>query len=465
MLRNERTIAAILSGGVVVALAQGTYTQIDYPGADSTYCNGINSPGYVVGDYYLDDLGSWHGFVYHEGVFTQLVTAKREETMRAQFSRIHLPIASALLAFAAMFLLTVCATPSAQAQTFRVLHTFTGGADGGSPSRGVIMVNGNLYGTTSNGGTANHGTMFRVNSSGEEIVIHNFKTGSSFSPLIADSADNFYSTAADGGIRNSGAVFKIDSNGAQKVLHAFSSDDRVKPLGGLFLDAAGDLYGTTNLMGPDGGGGTVFKLDSNSDYRESVLHTFKGVPDGAGSIGRVTVDSAGNVYGTTVFGGFGDFGTVFKVDPSGSETILHSFESRSAPNDLIMDDSGNLYGTTLYGGAGIGTAFEVDASGAYTLLYVFRGFRNGDGAVPIGTLVRDRAGNLYGTTAQGGNADNCGSVFKLSAKGNETVLHIFDCSTDGASPFGVSMDESGNLFGVTASGGTSGFGTVFEVTR
>jgi uncharacterized repeat protein (TIGR03803 family) len=203
----------------------------------------------------------------------------------------------------------------------------------------------------------------------------------------------------------------------------------------------------------------------------SVLYSFQCEPDGANPYAGLVRDSAGNLYGTTTNGGAYGLGSVFKLTPSGTETVMHSFSSLpDAENpewaSLIVDAEGNLYGTTPFGGQfGNGAVFKVTADGKETLLYSFTGKADGD--QPVGGLVRDNADNAYGTTEFGG-ANGTGVVYKLAPGGVETVLHNFGCcagpSNDGAAPIGALVrDSTGNYYGTTGNGGTFGFGTVFEL--
>jgi uncharacterized repeat protein (TIGR03803 family) len=163
------------------------------------------------------------------------------------------------------------------------------------------------------------------------------------------------------------------------------------------MDAAGILYGTTQYGGTNGGFGTVFKLDTTG--KETVLLSLAGTPDAEDAYSGLTRDKAGNLYGTTLYGGTnGGFGTVFKLHPSGKETILHSFAGTPDGEDprsvLVRDAAGNLYGTTQYGGTngGFGTVFKLEAKGKLTLLHSFAGTPNGED--PYAGLLRDKAGNL-----------------------------------------------------------------------
>jgi uncharacterized repeat protein (TIGR03803 family) len=291
-----------------------------------------------------------------------------------------------------------------------------------------------------------------------------------------------------------GTIFKLDSNGTETTLYSFlGGSDGDQPDTTLTMDDAGNLYGTTISGGQSSdicheGCGTIFKLAP--DGTESVLYRFCGqrnkykCVDGGMPATKVLFDGAGNIYGATAWGGRGcpevGCGVVFRLAPDGSENILYSFTGNrdgSSPNSLIRDRQGNLYGTAGEGAGtcfqyGCGTVFKIAPDGQETTLYRFCAAPNcTDGAQPNG-LVVDRAGNLYGTTAEGGNAgtcggDGCGTVFKLSPEGKFTTLYAF-CSeancTDGASPDGgIVTDDAGNLYGTATYGGASNQGVLFEI--
>ncbi len=259
------------------------------------------------------------------------------------------------------------------------------------------------------------------------------------------------------------------------------------PAAGLIADGKGNLYGTTEFGGA-ANDGVVFRLSPGGT--ETALHTFTGGNDGSGPSGLIA-DSSGNLYGTTTYGGAfrcGDefsqqCGVVFKLSPSGTLTVLHSFmflggDGNSPFAGLIADGSGNLYGTTLDGGAsasmfqlGCGTVFKVTPGGTETVLHSFTGGPS-DGANPRAGLIADSSGNLYGTTEFGGASGpgcavgvGCGVVFKLSPGGTETVLHSFTGGSDGGGPAaGLIADSSGNLYGTTGGGGASNAGVVFKLS-
>ena len=376
-----------------------------------------------------------------------------------------------------------------------VLHHFTGTLYQPAAG-GIMDSAGNLYGTTAGGGTTGLGTVFKLGTKGNETVLYNFTgaNGDGANPnagLVMDRAGNLYGTTSSGGADFAGTVFKLDTTGHETVLCSFTGANGAQPNTALITDTAGNLYGST-LSGGSDNGGTFFKLDTTG--QETVLYSFPATNgDGADSrlFGRsgeeagLIMDSAGNLYGTTVYGGASGAGTVFKLDTTGSETVLYSFRGlEKADGDypqggLIMDNAGNLYGTTFYGGMvgcpivlydkGCGTVFKIDPTGQETVLYSFTP-ANGDGENPAAGLVMDSGGNLYGTTSLGGLVGcqfdmSCGTVFKIDPTGHETVLYSFTGSYgDGAGPSSaLIMDSAGNLYGTTEAGGLSGIGTVFEL--
>lgn len=382
----------------------------------------------------------------------------------------------AILAVVLFVCLAVGGVPPMHGQTYSVFHSFNG--DDGSMPIGDLIVDaqGNIYGTTFSGGSSGGGTVFKLDPSGNETVLHSFSGSEGANPLcglVMDSSGNLYGTTRGGGDSGWGTVFKLDPSGNLTVLHSFSLSDGGIPQGDLAIDSLGNLYGTTVL-----GNGEVFKLDRSGNL--TVLYSFDGSV--GGPTGGVILDSSGNLYGTTGYGeaaGHGAFfsiGTVFRLDPSGNQTVLHLFDNYGyAPSGaypsggLIMDSSGNLYGTTH--GAGVndwgdyGTVFKVDPSGSETVLHEFTW---DDGASPApfpsAHLAMDASGNLYGTTEYGG-AVGPGTVFKLDPSGNETVLHSFGWDPgEGAFPWaGPVIDAWGNLYGTTVAGGSFGVGTVFKL--
>jgi uncharacterized repeat protein (TIGR03803 family) len=366
---------------------------------------------------------------------------------------------------------------------------------------------GNLYGTTSTGGAYGSGTVFELTPTAggtwSEKVLYSFKNDGTdgINPkagVIFDAAGNLYGTTSHGSPSHQGTVFEltpaVGGTWTEKVLHSFINDGMdggIPEAGPLIFDAAGNLYGTT-FTGGAYGSGTVFELTpaAGGTWTEKVLYSFNPFngADGAAPYDGLIFDAAGNLYGTTEVGGTGgcggySCGTVFELTPAAggtwTEKVLYRFQGGADgayPYDagVIFDAAGNLYGTTYAGGtSGAGTVFELTraAGGTWTekVLYRFQG--GADGAVPVGGLIFDATGNLYGTACQGGAGGcggyGCGSVFELTpAAGGtwtENVLHSFSDTPDGAGPEGgLVLDSAGNLYGTTDGGGPSGFGTVFE---
>ena len=347
-----------------------------------------------------------------------------------------------------------------------VLYSFTGGADGGDPYAGVIRDSaGDLYGTTFGGGAAGAGVVYKLDPADHETVLYSFTGGADggnpYAGVIPDSAGNLYGTTY-GGAAGAGVVFKVNTASQETVLSSFTGGaDGGNPYAGVIPDSAGNLYGTT--YGGAAGAGVVFKVNTAS--QETVLSSFTGGADGGNPYAGVIPDSAGNLYGTT-YGGAAGAGVVFKVNTASQETVLYSFTGGAdgwAPNaGVISDSAGNLYGTTVNGGtAGRGVVYKLDTAGQETVLYSFRG--GADGAFPFAGVIRDSAGNLYGTTYVGGTRD-WGVVYKLDTAGQETVLYRFTGGADGGNPWaGVIRDSAGNLYGTTAGGGKRGGGVVFKL--
>jgi uncharacterized repeat protein (TIGR03803 family) len=386
-------------------------------------------------------------------------------------------------ALAFSFLLGLMAVPpSAQGQTFSVLHSFASETDGDRPDSLIRDAAGNFYGTTYYGGVwGSKGVVFKLDTTGKETVLYRFKGPDGDGPdgVVRDAAGNLYGATSFGGSgcgqQGCGTVFKLDANGNETVLHRFGGKgDGTFPTAGVIRDAAGTLYGTTYTGGVlslcGAGCGTIFKVDERG--KETVLHRFTGGADGLGPYGGLIRDGAGNLYGTT------QTGTVFKLDATGKFTVLHTLnetEGCYSSASLFRDAAGNLYGTASgCGEFGGGTVFKVDPSGKTTVLYNFTGGTDGGG--PYGPVVRDKTGNVYGTTGFGGdltslcalvnNTPGCGVVFKIDTAGQYSVLHTFD-GTDGQwAYYGVIQDAAGNLYGTTAEGGSSTCfcGTVFKIT-
>jgi uncharacterized repeat protein (TIGR03803 family) len=360
-------------------------------------------------------------------------------------------------------------TPSG---TFTTLHS-GGGEYGGALIQGT---DGNFYGTVlqDQGGTFSSGTVFKITPSGTLTTLYNFGQlpTSGRLPnggLVQASDGNFYGTTLQGGTNGHGTLFKITPSGTLTTLYNFCSQsgcaDGQFP-GALVQGTDGNLYGTTGAGGAaacSGGCGTIFKITTTGTL--TTLHSFD-LTDGVDPDGGLIQGTDGNFYGTTYAGGannnsncrVGTCGTVFKITPAGTLATLHSFDYTDGANPiagLIQATDGNFYGTTGGGGnctnfgGGCGTVFKITATGTLTTLH---SFDKTDGAFPTGRLVQDTNGTFYGTTFQGGNivyhycSGSCGTIFSLSV---------------GLGPFVETQPASGavgaavNILGTSLTGATS----------
>jgi uncharacterized repeat protein (TIGR03803 family) len=396
-----------------------------------------------------------------------------------------------LMATLAIFAAILFVTSTGAAAEEKVLHSFnSNGTDGIHPQAGLIFdAAGNLYGTTSQGGSSSAGMVFELTPAGggtwTEKVLYSFHGGADGSSpragLIFDAAGNLYGTTYNGGTSFAGTVFELTPAGGgtwtEKVLLSFGNDvDGSNPQGELIFDGAGNLYATTKNGGGPNDAGTVFELTpgAGGTWTEKVLWSFGTGTDGSDPFGGLIFDAAGNLYGTTSLGGTSHSGIAFELTPAGggtwTEKVLHTFGSGTdgvnPQAGLTFDGAGNLYGTTNGGGTyNHGTVFELmPAGGGNWTESVAHSFGNGtDGAAPAAGLLLDGAGNLYGTTYLGGSYGG-GTVFRLNAQGL-VLLYSFS-GTDGANPAaGLLLDAAGNFYGTTYSGGSfASYGTVFEIT-
>ena len=318
-----------------------------------------------------------------------------------------------------VLLAAVLESSLARAQHYTVLHSFKGIPDGVYPLSNLLHTNsGVIFGVTLAGGAYGYGTVFQLDQTGAETVLYSFCS-------VPRCFDGYY------------------------------------PYGGLVQDARGNLYGTTDAGGSQDDG-TVFRLDPRN--REKVMHDFTGPPDGKFPAGTLVQSPHGKLSGTTTFGGEYDYGTIFRVDTEGKETVLYSLEAYPAPG-LLGDSKGNLYGAIQ----SPGLIFKLESTGKFSVLYSF----TDEAADPNGGLVMDESGNLYGTTAYGGvgSGDGYGTVFELRRDGKLISLHNFEGGGDGELPSaGLAWGPSGEskLYGVTWAGGGSqceglGCGTIFEI--
>jgi len=261
-------------------------------------------------------------------------------------------------------------------------------------------------------------------------------------------------------------VFKIDNAGNETVLYSFySGSDGCYPRQGLVVDESGNLLGTTSECGISdyAGNGTIFKIDSAGNF--TVLHSFVGSDGAYPYFGHLTMDKNGVLYGVTPMGGAYDAGVLYKLTTDGRLSVLHSFGGTSDGcypwGTVAMDKAGNLYGTThSCGSNGYGTIWKVSKKGKETILHSFAGSPS-DGCYPFASVARDSKGNLYGVTS-GCGANNWGALYELSASGTLTLLHSFS-GTGGEYPYGeVLLTAKRELFGTATSGGADGYGTVWS---
>ncbi len=360
-----------------------------------------------------------------------------------------------------------------------VLYTFSGGSDGGYPTSSLIFDSaGNLYGTTEFGGLG-YGTVFELSPDGTggwtETVLYSFTGGidganPTYSNVIFDSAGNLYGTTRRGGANRQGVAFKLTPSGgtwSESVLHSFAGSKKHSfgcfPESGLIMDTAGNLYGTTRYCG--GSKGTVFELSPSggNTWTEYTLPGFHA------SYGGLTMDTQGNIFFTT------RDNLVFELSPNGSggwiPKVIAQFSKGYPEGTLVFDSAGNLYGTTYNGGVSNGRASEPRGSvyklspvqGGWNLetLYTFECCRRGSIFDPFAGVVLDGSGNIYGTTLSGFPAPyRFGDIFELVPSGSGTYTRV---DLGFLSSFGsLVMDSAGHLYGTAPFGG--GAGIVFEVT-
>lgn len=407
----------------------------------------------------------------------------------------------------AMFSIAIAV--AAQAQTFDVLANFKKSL--GTEPAGYLAqgIDGDLYGTASEGSTEGDGAVFKTTVDGKLTTVSFDGTDGSLpaAGVMLATNGNSYGTAASGE-NGSGYIFEFTSGGTLTVLHSFDGKDGYEPTAPLIQGRDGDLYGTTleggaHTSNPEG---TIFKVTPSGAF--TTLYTFPhcsktSCTEGSNPYSGLLQAGNGNFYGTTTSGGIfldecgGGCGTIFEITPAGKLTTLYRFCSLSNCADgmnpdggLVQGSNGNFYGTTKWGGAnacylvsidyGCGTVFEITPQGELTTLYSFCSQANcTDGIYPSSTLVLATDGNFYGTTFAGGVADCipgfgdwCGTVFKITPSGELTTLHIFD-GTDGGWPTGLIQHTNGTFYGAAAIGGANtcklgkydqGCGTFFSLS-
>jgi uncharacterized repeat protein (TIGR03803 family) len=398
------------------------------------------------------------------------------------------------LASAAIFSVSVLFCSTTRASTTEVIYSFGGGADGEYLDTDVaIDAAGNLYGTSVLGGTFGGGTVWQlsqVNGNWVHTVLYNFTGGldggEPYKGVSLDGQGNLYGTAVTGGSGSCeggcGVTYKLTKSGStwtQSVIHAFTGADGSGPGSRVTLDDNGNVYGMTPTGGTFGLG-TIYAVRQkpNGSWGFRVIHNFTGGPDGSsGSAGRM-VWRGGRLFGAATTGGDFGHGVVFQLKPTASGQwafrTLYAFQGSpdgSFPyGALLFDGAGNIFGTTYYGGDnGLGGVYQLTRNGAGNwseqFLYSFRAGQDGNSS--ISNLVSDSAGNLYGTTSEGGLGN--GTIFALSPNQSggwtETVPHLFAGSPDGAFPYAGMVGNGSDVFyGATVHGGADGEGAVYKFT-
>ncbi|HEY4257003.1 MAG TPA: choice-of-anchor tandem repeat GloVer-containing protein [Candidatus Udaeobacter sp.] len=332
-------------------------------------------------------------------------------------------------------------SPTINGWMHTVLYSFTGGADGGEPYKGVTLDReGNLYGTAVTGGSGSCeggcGVVYKLTNSGgtwTQSVIHAFTGGDDGSGpgarVTVDRSENVYGMAPTGGAYGLGTIYKIHQAGGAwdfRVIHPFTGGaDGSGGSAGRMILRNGHLYGAATAGG-NYGSGVVFELTPSSagGWHFSTIYSFQGQPDGSFPYGALLFDRGGNIYGTTYYGGENGIGAVYELSPRPTgewrERVLYSFQGGSDGNspisNLVFDEAGNLYGTTSEGGLGSGIIFKLSpvTGGQWieTVVHPFQG--PPDGAFPYNGMVVDQLGNIYGATVHGGDNDDDGSIYKLT---------------------------------------------------
>jgi len=331
---------------------------------------------------------------------------------------------------------------------------------------------GNLWGTTSSGGTQSLGTIFSATTAGVVTPIYNFQMATGFAPsfgVVLGTDGNFYGATVDGGTGSLGVLYQVTPSGTYTPIHFFNGSDGQNP-NSLILGQDGNFYGTTALGGTDHLGGTAFKITASGTL--TTLYNFSSAQ--SSNPGGIVQASDGSFYGYTVYGGGSSTcasgcGTVFHLTSSGTLTTIHSFSGNdgSSPSGLTIGTDGNFYGVSGSGGdltkchkIGCGTIFKMNAAGNFKTLHVFEA---NDGAIPFGPLTQGPDGNFYGVTAIGNAPNTWGEVFGITSKGTFKILHHFT-NTDGNEPGGaLLLHTDGKFYGTTLLGGSNGSGVIYSL--
>jgi uncharacterized repeat protein (TIGR03803 family) len=391
-------------------------------------------------------------------------------------------LCTSFLLCTAFLLCTMAATVVSAQTTFTSLFSFAG-TNGADPHYVYLVqgIDGKLYGTTY-ASTGSGGTAFKITTAGSLTTLYTFCVNGipcmdgaqPTAGLVLASNGNFYGTTTNGGANNDGTVFAITPAGKLTTLHSFDSTDGAEPEVGLIQATNGALYGTTSIGGSSDVG-TIFEITTAGKL--TSLLSFNGT-NGDYPDARLVQGTNGNFYGTTYEVSSGS-GTVFDITSAGKLSTLHKFDGTDGGGPtgvLIQATNGNFYGTTTGDGANSsgGTVFQITPAGKLTTLYSFCSKSDcTDGSTPYAGLIQGTDGNLYGTTFYGGANETscnggCGTLFKITTAGKLTTLYNF-CSksgcTDGSSPQGgLVQDTNGTFYGTTYYGGTDGIGTIFSLS-
>jgi uncharacterized repeat protein (TIGR03803 family) len=405
-----------------------------------------------------------------------------QQQNRGRFQKFGMFLVALLARCSIAGLFLLAAATGSATTTFKTLVNFNG-QNGSNPLRESLVqgTDGNLYGTTEEGGTFGFGSVFKLTPGGTLTTIYNFtNTPDGAYPrgglVLGSSGVFFWGTTSQGGANGLGTFFKITAVGTLTIVHSFNGADGEFPPNPCVQGTDGNFYGVTEGAINAPGihiYGTIFKITPAGTL--TTLHNFctqADCPDGAYPIGALVQGSDGTFYGTTNQGGANNLGTVFSVTSGGTLTTLHSFIGTDGANPQAQptqEPSLNFYGTTVTGGASnLGTVFKITSGGTLTTLHSFNGT---DGQYPAGELVKATDGNLYGTTTGAINAPGIhilGTIFKITPAGVVTTLHNFCSQTgcpDGSYPYGSLVQRTtGTFFGVTSAGGSSGLGTAFSLS-